>query len=188
MTPLHDALRDLFISIGENPDREGLQRTPERFERAFRELTTGYTQTPADITAGALFKAESHGLVLVKDIAFASLCEHHLLPFVGRAHVGYLPDAQVIGLSKIPRIVELCAQRLQTQERLGRQICDALCELLKPRGVGVILEAEHLCMTARGVLKERARIVTRHAAGEERESIWQQFPHSPCVQCNNVSM
>lgn len=162
---MHDALRKFLKAVGEDPNRPGLKKTPERFEEALKFLTSGYQESLEKIVNGALYPAESHNLILVRDIEFYTLCEHHLLPFFGKAHIGYLPGKHVIGLSKIPRIIDMYARRLQTQERLGQQICDALERALKPKGVGVVLEAEHLCMKMRGVEKEGACIVTHHFRG-----------------------
>lgn len=162
---MEEFFKNLLKSLGEDPNREGLKKTPERFEEALKFLTSGYNENLEEVVNGALYPAESSDLVLVKDIEFYTLCEHHLLPFFGRVHIGYLPGKTVIGLSKIPRIVDMYARRLQTQERLGQQICDALERTLKPRGIGVVLEAEHLCMKMRGVEKERACIVTHHFSG-----------------------
>lgn len=158
----------LLEELGEDANREGLRATPARFLKAWKEMTAGYTM---DLTlkgmesADLLSPADTHGMVVVQDIAFHALCEHHLLPFIGKVHVGYLPDRHLIGHSKIPRIVEMYARRLQVQERIGQQICDALEQVLKPRGIGVIVEASHFCMMMRGVKKEGARIITSHLKG-----------------------
>ncbi|MDD5623908.1 MAG: GTP cyclohydrolase I FolE [Candidatus Peribacteraceae bacterium] len=157
--------RDLLRKIGENPDREGLRKTPRRCEDAFRFLTSGYGQSAEKVVNGALFKADTDGMIIVKDIECYSLCEHHLLPFVGKVHVGYIPDKKVIGLSKIPRVVDMFARRLQTQERLGQQICDALEKILKPKGIGVVISASHFCMMMRGVEKQHSTAVTSHVKG-----------------------
>jgi GTP cyclohydrolase I len=142
---------ELLHEIGEDPAREGLRGTPDRVVRALVELTAGYRRRPQDAIGGALFAAEGRGSIAVRDVGFHSLCEHHLLPFHGRVHVAYLPGERIVGLSKIPRLVEVFARRLQVQERLTRQIADALDEALAPRGVLVVVEAEHLCMRMRGV-------------------------------------
>lgn len=163
-----DFIVRLLEELGEDANREGLRDTPARFLKAWREMTAGYTM---DITlkgmesSDLLSPADTHGMVVAHDIAFHSLCEHHLLPFVGKVHVGYLPDHHLIGHSKIPRIVEMYARRLQVQERIGQQICDTLEEVLQPRGIGVIVEASHFCMMMRGVKKESARIITSHLKG-----------------------
>lgn len=163
----------LIEELGENASREGLRDTPARFLKAWREMTSGYELQLDEIRGlkpdTTLFRADTHGMVVVKDIEFYSLCEHHLLPFVGKVHVGYLPDKFSIGLSKIPRIVDMFAQRLQVQERLGQQICDKLDELLKPRGVGVIIEASHFCTMMRGIKKQHSAIITSHVKGTFKE-------------------
>jgi len=166
---MHDALRAFLKAIGEDPNREGLKKTPERFAEALRFLTSGYEGNLEEVVNGALYGAEAQDLIVVKDIEFYSLCEHHLLPFFGKAHIGYLPGKKLIGLSKIPRIVDLYARRFQTQERLGKHICGALEKILQPRGVGVILEAEHLCMKMRGVQKGGALVVTHRWGGAWRK-------------------
>lgn len=152
--------RSLLIALGENPSREGLVETPERVARSLSDLTAGYRQTLESIVGDALFAEDYNEMVLVRDIEFYSLCEHHLLPIFGKAHVAYLPDGCVVGLSKLPRIVEMFARRLQVQERLTREIADAIDKALRPRGVGVVVEAEHMCMSMRGVQKPGSRTVT----------------------------
>src|SRR5947208_16854089 len=147
------AYRELLHSIGEEVDREGLRRTPDRAARALEFLTQGYRQDLDEIINDAVFESDASEIILVKDIELYSLCEHHLLPFIGRAHVAYLPNGKLIGLSKIPRVIEVFARRLQVQERLTDQVADALMEVLDPRGVGVVIEAYHLCMMMRGVEK-----------------------------------
>ena len=137
--------------MGEDPEREGLKKTPGRVARAIAEITTGYTVDIDKVLNGAFFKADYKEMVIVKDISFYSLCEHHMLPFFGKAHIAYIPDGRIIGLSKIPRLVEAFARRLQVQERLTVQIADTIFKKLNPKGVGVVLEAQHLCMTMRGV-------------------------------------
>jgi GTP cyclohydrolase I len=164
-----ESIRQLLQALGEDPDREGLRKTPERYEALMKELTVGYAQKPEDILEGALFESETEGMVIVKDIECYSLCEHHLLPFYGTVHVGYIPGSHIIGLSKIPRIVDLFARRLQVQERLGQQICDTLDTFLKPKGIGVVIEARHLCMRMRGVEKEHSTAVTSHVKGLFKE-------------------
>ena len=155
----------LLKKIGEDPTREGLKKTPERYAEAMKFLTSGYDQDLETLVNGALFEAETDGMVIVKEIECYSLCEHHLLPFVGKVHVGYIPNEQKIGLSKIARIVDMFGRRLQTQERLGQQICDALNEVLKPKGIGVVTEMEHFCMMMRGVEKQHSQAVTSHVRG-----------------------
>lgn len=157
--------RAIIQAIGENPEREGLQKTPERCAEAMQFLTSGYRHDLPTIVNGALFPAQTDGMVIVKDIECYSLCEHHMLPFVGKVHVGYIPDATIIGLSKIARIVDMFARRLQVQERLGQQICDALQEVLHPKGVGVVIEAHHFCMMMRGVEKQHSEAKTSHVTG-----------------------
>ncbi|MGH2536236.1 MAG: GTP cyclohydrolase I FolE [Candidatus Promineifilaceae bacterium] len=155
-----EAVHDILVAVGEDPDREGLQRTPERVARMYDELLSGYNDDPEALVNDALFEVEYDEMVVVKDIEFFSLCEHHMLPFYGRAHVAYTPTSKIIGLSKIPRIVEMYARRLQVQERMTRQIAELLDEVLNPYGVGVVIEASHLCSMMRGVKKEHARMVT----------------------------
>ena len=162
-------IKQLLEAIGEDPKRDGLTKTPERTAEAFRELTAGYALRLPDVVNGALFPAETDGMVIVRDIECYSLCEHHLLPFTGKVHVGYVPDKHVLGLSKIARVVDMYARRLQTQERLTRQICDALEETLKPKGIGVVIEAEHFCMMMRGVGKQHSRAVTSTVRGLFKE-------------------
>lgn len=161
-------IRTILELVGEDPDRPGLKKTPERWEKAMQFLTSGYAQTLELVVNKALFPADSDGMVIVKDIECYSLCEHHLLPFVGKVHVGYIPGKHAIGLSKIARIVDMFARRLQTQERLGQQICDALWKTLKPRGIGVVIEANHFCMMMRGVEKQHSTAVTSHVLGSFR--------------------
>lgn len=173
---MQSSLTKFLKAIGEDPAREGLKKTPERFEKALRELTSGYDQKPEEIINSALFAADSNDPVIVKDIEFASLCEHHLLPFIGKISVGYIPEKHIIGLSKIPRIVDIFAKRLQTQEHLGRQICDALNEALKPKGIAVVIEAEHLCMKIRGA-KALGKVVTQHTSGTEIDNLFQLLQH-----------
>jgi GTP cyclohydrolase I len=157
--------RDLLQKLGENPARPGLEKTPARAAEAMAFLTSGYHLTSEEIVKDALFPSDTDGMVIVKDIECYSLCEHHLLPFFGKVHVGYIPDEYVIGLSKIARIVDIFARRLQVQERMGQQICDALDNILKPKGVGVVIEANHLCMMMRGVGKQHGQAVTSHVRG-----------------------
>jgi GTP cyclohydrolase IA len=165
-----DLVRRMLVQLGEDPDREGLRRTPERFEKALRFLTTGYRQDPDKILNGAMFSVCYDEMVVVKDIEVYSLCEHHLLPFFGRCHVAYLPNKKVVGLSKIARLVNMYARRLQIQERLTSQIAKAIEDKLSPQGVGVIIEARHLCMVMRGVEKQHSQAVTSAMLGAFRES------------------
>ncbi len=165
---LEEAVRTLLAEIGEEPTREGLARTPERVRRMYDELTAGYHVDPDALINGACFTVDYDEMVVVRDIEFFSLCEHHLLPFIGRAHVGYLPKGRVVGLSKIPRIVDMYAQRLQVQERLTVQVADFLMERLEPKGVACVIEATHLCMMMRGVKKQEATMVTSSMTGTFR--------------------
>ncbi|MDD3966547.1 MAG: GTP cyclohydrolase I FolE [Candidatus Neomarinimicrobiota bacterium] len=158
--------RDLLIELGEDPQREGLLKTPERVARAWEYLSRGYRQNVRDVINGALFEENAHGMVIVRDIEFYSMCEHHLLPFFGVAHIGYIPDKKLLGISKIPRIVDMFARRLQLQERLTQQIADILFETLKPIGVGVVMEARHMCMQMRGVQKSQSVTTTSAVLGE----------------------
>jgi GTP cyclohydrolase I len=155
----------LLELIGEDPDREGLQRTPIRVAQMYSELTEGYHVDPIKLINDALFEVEYDEMVVVRDIDFASLCEHHMLPFWGRAHVAYIPRGRVVGLSKIPRIVEMYARRLQVQERMTSEIADFLVEQLQPRGVGVVIEAQHMCAAIRGVKKPNSTMVTSAMRG-----------------------
>ncbi len=165
---LESAVRTLLHEIGEDPTREGLARTPERVRRMYDELTAGYHVDPDALINGACFSVDYDEMVIVHDIEFFSLCEHHLLPFIGKAHVGYLPRGRVLGLSKIPRIVDMYAQRLQVQERLTVQVADFLMERLEPKGVGCVIEATHLCTMMRGVKKQEATMVTSSMVGTFR--------------------
>ena len=163
--PLAGHAHAMLAHLVEDVDRPGLRETPRRFANAMRFLTAGYEAGPADVVGGGIFDAEGEGMVLVRNVEFHSLCEHHLLPFFGRMHVAYLPGDRIIGLSKIPRIVDLYARRLQVQERLTGQVADALVQLLEPRGVIVLAEARHLCMAMRGVEKQHSDTVTRSLRG-----------------------
>jgi len=162
---LEDLVRRQLELIGEDPDRQGLIGTPERVHRMYTELTAGYHVDPERLINGAIFDVDYSEMVVVKDIAFYSLCEHHLLPFFGTAAVAYIPNGRVIGLSKIPRIVEMYSRRLQVQERMTRQIADFLMERLQPKGVGVVMEASHLCAVMRGVRKPGTIMTTSHVLG-----------------------
>src|SRR5215217_6750343 len=159
------AVHEILTEIGEDPDRQGLHGTPERVHRMYTELTAGYHVDPDRLINGAIFDVAYSEMVVVKDIPFYSLCEHHLLPFFGQAAVAYIPEGRVIGLSKIPRIVEMYSRRLQVQERMTKQIADFLMERLQPRGVGVVVEASHLCAVMRGVRKPGTIMTTSHVLG-----------------------
>jgi GTP cyclohydrolase IA len=165
-----DLVRRMIVQLGEDPNREGLRRTPERFEKALRYLTSGYRQDPEKILNNAMFSVGYDEMVVVKDIEVYSLCEHHLLPFFGKCHVAYLPNKKVVGLSKIARLVNMYARRLQIQERLTNQIATTIQEQLKPQGVGVIIEARHLCMVMRGVEKQNSAAVTSAMLGAFRDN------------------
>lgn len=165
---LEEAVRTLLAEIGEDPAREGLARTPQRMRRMYDELTKGYHVDPDALVNGACFNVDYDEMVVVRDIEFFSLCEHHLLPFIGKAHVGYLPKGRVIGLSKIPRIVDMYAQRLQVQERLTVEVAGFLMDRLEPKGVGCVIEATHLCTMMRGVRKQEATMVTSSMVGTFR--------------------
>jgi GTP cyclohydrolase I len=162
-------VRPILEELGEDPTREGLLRTPERFEKALKFLTSGYETELQKIVNGALFHESCDDMVIIKDIEFFSLCEHHLLPFFGKMHVGYLPNGKVIGLSKVPRIVDMFARRLQLQERLTHQVAETLQKVLDARGVAVICEARHFCMMMRGVEKQHSGTVTSSMLGAFRE-------------------
>ena len=161
--------RDLLEALGEDSEREGLLKTPLRAAKAWEKLTEGYRLDLAQVTNGALFEAENSQMVIVRDIEFSSLCEHHLLPFFGRAHIGYIPDRKIIGISKFARITDLFARRLQVQERMTGQIATAVMGLLAPKGVGVVVEAQHMCMVMRGVEKQGAMTTTMTMLGNFRD-------------------
>ena len=163
-----DLMRKVIALLGEDTDREGLRKTPERFEKALKFLTSGYHQNLDNVLNGATFSVHYDEMVVVKDIEFFSLCEHHLLPFFGKAHVAYLPSKRVLGLSKIARLVNMYARRLQIQERMTSQIAEAISEKISPEGVGVIIEARHLCMQMRGVEKQHGQAVTSAMLGSFR--------------------
>jgi GTP cyclohydrolase I len=162
-------IRDLLTELGEDPGREGLLRTPHRVAQAWRFNLQGYRQDPEAVLNNALFTEESDEMICVKDIELYSMCEHHLLPFVGKAHVAYIPNGQIVGFSKIPRLVDVYARRLQVQERLTTQIAQTIMKLLKPQGVGVVIEAVHMCMTMRGVQKQNSVAVTSAMLGVFRD-------------------
>jgi len=171
ITSVEEAITLILNAIGENPGRQGLRKTPSRVAQMYTELLSGYTEDPVAMVNDALFDVTYDEMVIVRDIEFYSMCEHHMLPFLGRAHVAYLPNGRVLGLSKIPRIVDLYARRLQVQERMTRQIADFLHELLHPQGVAVVVEGLHLCTMMRGVRKHDARMTTSAMHGAFRASL-----------------
>ena len=166
---LERLIRDVLKEIGEDPSREGLDRTPARVANAYRYLTSGYSQNVHEVLNEALFTEEYDEMVVVKDIDFYSICEHHLLPFFGKCHIAYMPSKKIVGLSKIPRLVEMFSRRLQVQERLTTQIAQTINEVLQPRGVAVVMEALHMCMLMRGVEKQNSKAVTSAMLGSFRE-------------------
>ncbi len=168
-TGLEKSVHDILVQIGEDPKREGLLRTPKRVAKAYEFLTKGYQQDLATLLNDAIFTEKYDEMVIVKDIDFFSMCEHHLLPFYGKAHVAYIPNGKIIGLSKVPRIVEMFSRRLQVQERMTRQIADTLFEALEPDGVAVVIEAKHLCMMMRGVEKQNSVATTSAMLGSFRD-------------------
>ena len=167
-TDIQSLIHELLRQIGEDPSREGLLKTPQRFEKALRYLTSGYEKNLEEVVNGAVFNENYDEMVVVKNVELFSLCEHHLLPFYGKCHVAYIPKGKIIGLSKIPRIIDMYSRRLQVQERLTSQIADSLNQILKPFGVGVIIEAYHLCMAMRGVEKQHAFATTSSMLGAFR--------------------
>ena len=167
---IEKSVHNILVAVGENPEREGLLKTPNRVARAYGELLEGYRTDPIKLVNKATFKADYDDMVIIRDIEFYSLCEHHMLPFLGRAHVAYLPKGEVIGLSKIPRIVDMFSRRLQIQEKMTRQIADFLNTLLEPRGVAVVVEAVHLCGMIRGVRKHDSRMTTSSMLGAFRNN------------------
>lgn len=162
---IQDSVLKMLEAFGENPDREGLKRTPDRVARMYEELLIGYRTDPIALVNDALFEVEYDEMVVVRDIEFYSLCEHHMLPFIGRAHVAYMPDGRIIGLSKIPRVVDMFSRRLQVQERMTRQIAEFLQEVLHPKGVAVVVEGIHMCSMIRGVKKHDTRMTTSSMLG-----------------------
>ncbi len=165
---LEELTRELLVRLGEDPNREGLVKTPERFAKAIQYLTKGYKEDPAEVLNGALFTVDYDEMVIVKDIEMFSLCEHHMLPFFGKVHIAYIPKGKVLGLSKLPRLVEVFARRLQVQERLTVEIAEAIQNAIHPLGVGVVIEARHLCMMMRGVEKQHSAAVTSSMIGAFR--------------------
>lgn len=164
-------IREIIVDLGEDPEREGLLKTPERVERSLRFLTRGYHQNLEDVVNGALFEAESDDMIIVRDIEFFSMCEHHMLPFFGKCHVGYIPNNKIIGLSKVARIVDMFSRRLQVQERLTKDISHALMDILDAEGVGVVMDAQHLCMQMRGVEKQNSITTTSSMLGSFRREL-----------------
>ena len=164
-----ELVREMLVRLGEDPQREGLLRTPERVQKAFEFLTRGYNEDPEALLKNALFTVNYDEMVIVKDVEMFSLCEHHMLPFFGKVHVAYIPNGKVIGLSKIPRLIELFSRRLQIQERLTTQIAETIQKVIQPQGVGVVIEARHLCMMMRGVEKQHSAAVTSSMLGCFRE-------------------
>ncbi|HZU32691.1 MAG TPA: GTP cyclohydrolase I FolE [Candidatus Angelobacter sp.] len=165
-----ELLRELLLRLGEDPDRDGLVRTPERVQKSLEYLTKGYEQDADKVLQGALFDVTYDEMVIVKDIEMFSLCEHHILPFFGKVHVAYIPNGKVVGLSKIPRLVDIFARRLQVQERLTVQIAETIQNAIQPQGVGVVIEARHLCVMMRGIEKQHSSAVTSHMLGSFRSS------------------
>jgi GTP cyclohydrolase I len=167
-TDLESAVTAILTAVGENPDREGLLETPKRVSRMYEEILSGYSVDPIALLNNALFDAEYDEMVVVRGVEFHSLCEHHMLPFSGEANVGYLPGSRVVGLSKIPRIVDMYARRLQVQERMTKQIAETISTLVEPRGVGVVVKASHMCSVMRGVRKQNSEMLTSSMLGEFR--------------------
>ncbi len=170
-TSIETAITQILTAVGEEPGREGLQKTPARVARMYAELFAGYSTDPVALVNDAIFEVKYDEMVIVRDIEFYSLCEHHMLPFMGRAHVAYIPNGKVLGLSKIPRVVDMYARRLQVQERMTRQVADFLRDLLQPQGVAVVVEAMHLCSMMRGVKKHDARMTTSAMHGAFRANL-----------------
>lgn len=172
-----ELMREILVRLGEDPEREGLQRTPERVKKAYEFLTKGYNEDPDVMLKKALFTVTYDEMVIVKDVEMFSLCEHHMLPFFGKVHVAYIPNGKVIGLSKIPRLIEMFSRRLQIQERLTTQIAETIQSVIQPQGVGVVVEARHLCMMMRGVEKQHSQAVTSSMLGcfRDEEETRQEF-------------
>ncbi|HTF57716.1 MAG TPA: GTP cyclohydrolase I FolE [Planctomycetota bacterium] len=168
---LQELVREILLRLGEDPEREGLRRTPSRVEKALTYLTRGYKQDAESVLNGAVFTSDYDEMVIVKEIDFFSLCEHHLLPFFGKCHIAYLPDKRIVGLSKLPRLVDVFSRRLQVQEKLTMEIARAIEDKLKPKGVGVVMEAAHLCVMMRGVEKQNAQMVTSSMRGRFRSDV-----------------
>jgi GTP cyclohydrolase IA len=183
---LEELIEQVLLRIGEDPSREGLQKTPHRVAKAFDLLMSGYGKDVAAVLNDAIFNEKYSEMVIVKDIDFFSMCEHHMLPFFGKAHVAYIPDGTIVGLSKIPRIVEVFARRLQVQERMTQQIADTLYEHLRPQGVGVIIEARHMCMMMRGVEKQNSVATTSAMLGVFRDDVKTRQEFLSLIQARNV--
>jgi len=179
MNKLESAVKDILLEVGENPDRQGLEKTPERVARMYKELTRGYHQNPQTVINNAMFDVKYDEMVVVTNIEYYSLCEHHMLPFFGVVHVGYVPNGKVVGLSKIPRIVDMFSRRLQVQENMTQQIADILQDNLNPDGVGVVAEGYHMCMAMRGVEKDKAKMITSAMIGsfKDDEKTRSEFLH-----------
>ena len=169
MDNIEKITKELLIELGEDPSREGLVKTPHRVSKSWKFLTGGYNQTVDQVVNDAIFSVDNQDMIIVKDINYYSLCEHHLLPFMGKVHVGYIPNGKVLGLSKIPRIIDIYARRLQLQEQLTHQIAQGITEFLNPKGVGVVVEGEHMCMRMRGVQKQNASMQTSSMTGVFRK-------------------
>ena len=181
---LEDLVKQTLIEIGEDPDREGLIKTPERVARSLKYLTRGYTQDINKVINGAIFTQDCDDMVIVKDIEFYSLCEHHMLPFFGKCHIGYIPKGKVFGVSKLARLVDVFARRLQIQERMTQQIAQQIFEIIEPEGVGVVVEAQHLCMRMRGVEKQNSQMVTSSMLGSFRKETATRMEFLSLVNAN----
>jgi GTP cyclohydrolase I len=184
---IEELAREMLARLGEDPTREGLQNTPERMEKALQFLTKGYKEDPEKILRGALFTEDYDEMVIIKDVEMFSLCEHHMLPFYGKVHVAYIPNGKVIGLSKIPRLIDCFARRLQVQERLTTQIAEAIQHAIKPQGVGVVIEARHLCMMMRGVEKQHSAAVTSSMLGVFRNEIETRQEFLSLIRAKNAN-
>jgi GTP cyclohydrolase IA len=192
-TSLQELMREILVRLGEDPERDGLLNTPERMERSMQYLTKGYEEDPEQTLRDAMFDVAYDEMVIVKDIEMFSLCEHHLLPFFGKVHVAYIPQGKVIGLSKVPRLVDVFARRLQVQERLTTQIAEAIESAIKPQGVGVVIEARHMCMMMRGVEKQHSSTITSSMLGtfrkkETRTSFSRSFAQESARSSLEISM
>ena len=184
MGRLEELFREILIEIGEDPEREGLQKTPARAAKALQDFTRGYQQDPMEVLNNAVFSEQHHDMVIVRNVEMYSLCEHHLVPFFGAVSVGYIPDDKIIGLSKIARIVDVYARRLQVQERLTHQIAEAIQTTIQPKGVGVVVKAQHMCMMARGVEKQHSSMVTSCVLGSFRADHRTRQEFMDLVRCD----